>query len=114
MVLDVNGARVAGATVTIEARNYKRQFATTPEGEFHLNLPPGKYSLTVDANGFCKFQRDALQITSGATEMLNIHLEVLAYDSADACRCTSRPRRIPGRRYRTNHWIGAAIAPFAR
>ena len=93
MVLDVNDARVAGAKVTIEAPNYKRELLTAPEGEFHVNLPPGKYTLTVDANGFCKFERDSFQVASDVTEMLNIHLEVAVYDSVNACKCSSRSRR---------------------
>jgi len=92
LVFDVNDARVAGAKVTIEARNYKRTLSTSPEGNFQVDLPAGEYDFTVDANGFCKFQ-GSLKIKSGATEILNIHLEVAVYDSQDACKCTSRPTR---------------------
>ena len=105
MVFDMNDARVAGAKVIIESEKNKHQLATTEEGEFQLNLPPGKYSLTVESNGFCKFQRDALQITSGVTEMLNIHLEVAGYDSREPCKCTSRPRRDPERSHRPDRSI---------
>jgi hypothetical protein len=67
MVLDVNDARVAGAKVTIEARNYKRELSTTPEGQFQVDLPAGEYDFTVDAYGFCKFY-GSLRIKSGTTE----------------------------------------------
>ena len=92
MVLDINDARVAGAKVTIEARDYKRELSTTPEGKFRLELPAGGYDLSVDANGFCLFQ-GPLNIRSGVTEMINIHLEVQVTDSPDACKCTLRSRR---------------------
>ena len=92
MVLDTNDARVAGARVTIEARDFKRKLSTSPEGKFRLELPAGDYDLTVDANGFCLFQ-GPLTVTSGVTEMLNIHLEVAVMDSPNACKCTLRSRR---------------------
>ncbi len=56
MVLDINDSRVAGAKVTIEERDFKRELPTSPEGKFRLELPAGDYDLTVDANGFCLFQ----------------------------------------------------------
>jgi len=93
VVLDVNDSRVTRAKVTIEAQNYRRELSTSAEGAFELDLPAGQYHFTVDAYGFCKFQGEPLKIKSGATEMINIHLEGLVYDSPAACKCTSRPRR---------------------
>ncbi len=96
VVLDVNDARVTKAKVTIKARNFSREVLTGEAGQFDVDLPAGEYYFTVEANGFCRFEGESLKIKSGATEMINIHLEVLVNDSPDACKCTSRRRKNRG------------------
>jgi hypothetical protein len=93
VVFDVNDARVTKAKVTIKARNFSREVLTAEAGQFDIDLPAGEYYFTVEANGFCRFEGESLKIKPGATEMINIHLEVLVSDSPDACKCTSRRRR---------------------
>jgi hypothetical protein len=93
LVFDVNDARVTKAKVTIKARNFSREVLTGGEGEFDVDLPAGEYYFTVEANGFCRFEGGSLKVKPGVTEMINIHLEVLVYDSHDACKCSSKGRR---------------------
>jgi len=93
VVFDVNDARVTKAKVTIKARNFSREVITGEAGQFDLDLPAGEYYFTVEASGFCRFEGESLKIKPGATEMINIHLEVLVYDSPDACKCTSRRKK---------------------
>src|SRR5712692_911608 len=54
-VSDINGARIAGATVTAEAvgSSLKRVAATNSSGEYRLEgLPPSDYRVTVSATNF--------------------------------------------------------------
>ncbi|OLB83640.1 MAG: hypothetical protein AUI17_08105 [Acidobacteriales bacterium 13_2_20CM_2_55_5] len=56
-VKDLKGAVVTNATVTArdEARAFERSTATNSDGEYRiLALPPGKYSVVVEAPGFAK------------------------------------------------------------
>ena len=56
-VKDLKGAVVTNATVTArdEARAFERATATNANGEYRiLALPPGKYSVVVEAAGFAK------------------------------------------------------------
>ncbi|MFL6210205.1 MAG: carboxypeptidase-like regulatory domain-containing protein [Pyrinomonadaceae bacterium] len=93
VVFDVNDARVAGAKITLMRDPDMREVLTDDAGQFNIQLPAGTYRFTVSANGFCKFERAGLIITPGTTELINVHLEVLAYDSLDACKCTARRRQ---------------------
>jgi len=91
VVLDINEARVKGAKVIIKARDFSRAVVTGDAGEFEIGLPAGEYYFTVEANGFCRFEGELLKVKPKITEMVNIHLEVVAYDHPDACKCTSKP-----------------------
>lgn len=93
VVLDVNDARVAGAKITFMRDPDTREVLTDEAGQFDVQLPAGAYRFTVSANGFCKFEREGLIITSGTTELINVHLEVVVYDSPDACKCSARRRQ---------------------
>lgn len=93
VVLDVNDARVAGAKIRIMRDPDTREILTDDAGQFDVRLPAGVYRFTIEANGFCKFERDGIIITSGTTELINVHLEVMVYDSSDSCKCTSRRRQ---------------------
>jgi hypothetical protein len=92
-VLDVNDSRVTKAKVTLMRDPEAREILTDEEGKFDVQLPAGVYRITVSADHFCKFEKDNLVITTGTTELINIHLEVIAYDSTDACKCSGRKRQ---------------------
>ena len=87
-VLDVNDARIAGAKITFIRDPNMHEVFTSDAGEFDVPLPAGAYRFTISANGFCKFEREKLLVTSGKTELINIHLEVGANDVPNSCRCT--------------------------
>jgi hypothetical protein len=94
VVLDVNNARVARATVTIESKGFSKALITGDSGEFEASLPAGEYWFTVDANGFCKFESELLRVRPNMTEMMNVHLEVMVMDGPpDGCKCSSRSRK---------------------
>ncbi|HZS54117.1 MAG TPA: carboxypeptidase-like regulatory domain-containing protein, partial [Bryobacteraceae bacterium] len=78
-VVDPTSAAVAGATVT--ATNVATGVATTRQttdaGFFVISpLQPGKYSVTVVANGFRKLQQDNIVVDALATVGLNPQLQV--------------------------------------
>ena len=80
-VVDQNGAAVPGATVSITSPNLiSAQSATTDDsGHFRiLNLPPGKYMVTVEAagKGFSKFEQKDVEINLSKTSSLDIALSL--------------------------------------
>jgi hypothetical protein len=58
-VTDPSGAPIAGASITIASNGQPvgAPAATDARGGFQLTLPPGKYSLTVAADGFREVTR---------------------------------------------------------
>jgi hypothetical protein len=78
-VLDPQGAVVAGAMVT--GRNLDTGLTvpatTSSAGVFALsNLPPGRYSVTVEASGMKKYTQEGVTVATNSTVGLDIKLEV--------------------------------------
>lgn len=93
LILDLNDARITTANITIESSpkiGLKKQLKSGEAGDFEIELPEGIYYLTVEANGFCRFEGWELKVSPQVTEMVNIHLEVLVTHTE--CRCTLRKR----------------------
>ncbi|HEX8289690.1 MAG TPA: TonB-dependent receptor [Pyrinomonadaceae bacterium] len=90
-VLDPNGAAVRGAQVVVSSvdRGLERTYQTDDEGIFSAPLlPPGTYSLTIEAAGFKKYVQSDIRIsvndrrpvevrleTGGVTETVNVTAE---------------------------------------
>jgi outer membrane receptor protein involved in Fe transport len=70
-VVDTNGAAVPGVTVMVSSPNLIRaQSATTDsEGRYRiLNLPPGRYSVVVEATGgFARYEQTNVEVILGST-----------------------------------------------
>ena len=78
-VTDKSHAVVAEATVTLAntAQNFTRDMVTSSSGEFEfLALPPGTYSLTVEKNGFAKFEKPDLSLLVNVPSTINVVLQV--------------------------------------
>ena len=78
-VRDPQGATVPGATVTARnpATNTERANTTNDEGLYQLiGLPPGDYTLTIEAPNFKRSVLTAVQLTVGQRADLDIALEV--------------------------------------
>ncbi len=78
-VTDPSGATLTGATVT--GRNLDTGLsiatATTGAGIYSLpNLPPGRYSVTVEAANLKKYSREGVTVTTGTTVSLDIQLQL--------------------------------------
>ena len=78
-VSDPNGGTVAGASVT--ARNLDtgltQATSTTDAGIYSLpNLPPGRYSVVVEAPGLKKHSQEGVTVLTGTTVSLDIPMQV--------------------------------------
>ena len=76
IVVDPNGSRVAGATVSVENADFKQTKRSDDEGGFELQAPAGTYELTVEQSGFKKFRLRDVRVGTGTRELGNIKLEV--------------------------------------
>jgi hypothetical protein len=77
-VKDPSGAVVPGATVTLtSAAGEKRETSADSEGNFRIPLvPPGNYSLTVNANGFAPMKAEGVVVKITETTQLTANLRV--------------------------------------
>jgi outer membrane receptor protein involved in Fe transport len=78
-VLDPNGAAVKGATVTVTSPNLiSPQSATSDDGGRYtiLNLPPGQYKVSVDAQGFGKSEKENVAVNLGKTSTADVQLSL--------------------------------------
>ena len=80
-VKDPHGAVVRNATVTItdQARGLTRTTKVNAEGEYvFLSMPPGVYTVTVEASGFAKLVNQDVRLQIGHVEQLPVTLSVAA------------------------------------
>jgi hypothetical protein len=81
IVKDAKGAVVGGANVTAaeSGRAVSRTATTNAEGQaILLSLPPGMYSVTVEAQGFAKMVNSSVRLTIGQVAELPVQLKVAA------------------------------------
>src|SRR5437879_816856 len=78
-VKDPNGAVVTNATVTMrdDAKNISRTAKTDASGDYLFSqLPPGNYTMTVEASGFSKTTVKSFNLTVGQSAELPIGLKL--------------------------------------
>lgn len=78
-VTDKSGATVAGAKVRLvnPAQGLERELMSTETGEYEfLALPPGTYELTIEKEGFRKYQQSNLQLLVNSPANVSPTLEV--------------------------------------
>lgn len=76
-VLDVSGATVPGATITVadEATGRTQSATTIEDGTFTVpELVPGRYTVSANAQGFAPYNRKGLVLQTGQTARLEIRL----------------------------------------
>lgn len=77
-VLDPSGAAIPGASVTLTnlATQVSQAATTNDTGFYHFaELPPGKYSLTVTANGFKKNVLSDVSLAAETPRNTDVHLQ---------------------------------------
>lgn len=78
-VTDPSGAVIPGAQLSLsnEATGFKSNFVSDAAGEYSFqNLTPGKYDLSVTANGFKSTDQRGIELAVNQTGHLDIHLPV--------------------------------------
>ncbi|HYY69364.1 MAG TPA: carboxypeptidase regulatory-like domain-containing protein, partial [Terriglobales bacterium] len=79
IVKDPSGSMVTKARVTVrdESRGIERTLADRPQGEYQfLSLPPGVYTVTVDAGGFARAMAVGVRVTVGQAAELPLTLRM--------------------------------------
>ena len=79
VVTDPTRASVAGAEVVAAEteRNIRQATTTDSVGRYVLtNLPPGKYTLTVEARGFKKYARENFELQVNQDASIDVALQV--------------------------------------
>ena len=77
-VTDPSGAVVSDATVAVVVPGAQPRSATTSKtGTYEIgNLPPGKYTVTANAQGFAIFVQNDVDIPAGEVAQFNIPLDI--------------------------------------
>jgi hypothetical protein len=77
-VKDPSGGTIAGAKVTIQNKSGVGRQATTNESGYYTitNVPPGLYSVSVEASGFKKFQSNEDKLDPSANLVVDATLSV--------------------------------------
>ena len=77
-VTDPSGAVVADAAVAVLVSGGKPHSATsTRSGSYEIgNLPPGKYTVTANAQGFAVFVQNDVDVAAGQVAQFNIALDI--------------------------------------
>jgi hypothetical protein len=78
LVADHTGARISRAAVTLldQRGQQASRTITGPDGAYRVAVPPGIYTLTVNAPGFCILHRAPFQVQPRQTVKFNIELPV--------------------------------------
>lgn len=80
-ILDPQGLAVKGARVTLQnlATGAERTATSDADGRYTIiGLPPGTYSMTVDAQGFAAFTNSSMTLALGATAEYSPQLQLRA------------------------------------
>jgi Carboxypeptidase regulatory-like domain len=78
-VMDPQGLSVKGAKITIKnpGTGLEREVASDPNGRYEIvGLPPGSYTLTVEAAGFATLTNTSFNLTLGTTPEYNPQLQL--------------------------------------
>lgn len=85
LVTDPSGAVVPGAKVTVSniETGFQRTATTDSDGLYRIPLLPlGAYRVTVEAQGFNRFEQSGITVTSGSIATINVELKVGAVTEA--------------------------------
>lgn len=77
VVLDANNARIVNATIKIENASLSREVQSGEEGDFEFELPAGTYQITVEKDGFHRFEIADFRAKAKSSKRIKIQLEVM-------------------------------------
>ena len=100
-VLDEQGATVPG--VSVEVRNVEtnltRTLTTDEAGRFvFLQLPPGRYTVTVSKQGFATIKQEEFALTVGQAANLDLRMKVSGVNETSCCTSEANPDSVNVRR----------------
>lgn len=75
-LVDPNDARITAAKIILNNKKANQELASDMNGEFKIEIAAGIYQITVEANGFKKYQQEGIKIESEKTTKLKIMLQV--------------------------------------
>jgi Flp pilus assembly protein TadD len=78
VVVYMQDSRIAGARVIFKSGGLRRVAAMNDEYIYEADLPPGTYSLTARASGFCPKRVADLRVEPGAIRTVNVNLNAAA------------------------------------
>src|SRR5215471_19245200 len=73
-ILSPDGAGVPGAQITITSKGVKREILSAGDGSYEINLPTGKYKVSVARQGFYSSKEGLSVIRSNVTTKLDVTL----------------------------------------
>ncbi len=91
-VVDANDAALPGASVVVKNvdTNFERSSTTDEDGRFILlQLPPGRYTLTISKTGFATLVAERADVTVG--QALNLQLSMKVSSVAETVTITATP-----------------------
>ncbi|REJ77853.1 MAG: hypothetical protein DWQ47_15940 [Acidobacteria bacterium] len=81
-VVDVTGAVIVGASVTVEADGFQKNTVTNESGTFEIErVPAGTYAVRIQSPGFAEFTRTNVTVTAGRPASVEAALEVEAVET---------------------------------
>jgi Carboxypeptidase regulatory-like domain/TonB dependent receptor len=82
-VIDEQNAYIAAAAITLDDGNGNKYTATSDErGQYHFQVKPGLYTMTVEVEGFAKFAQQ-VDLSKRRKEDFNVRLAVAISDQVD-------------------------------
>lgn len=82
LVLDVGKARIPDALILIEGPNLRRAIKTADDGSYAIQLPYGKYRVTVTRDGFYPSGKKTVNIRPNAPVTLDVTLKGIRNDAS--------------------------------
>lgn len=95
LVTDINGARIVGATITLQGRERSVTLTSSGAGAYSGRLVPGTYTAVVNyQSGYCSARRGPFTLRAGSTVQFDFQLlSCPIVDRVDAVPLTELPSR---------------------
>jgi hypothetical protein len=68
-------ARVPAARVIVEAKGFRRETVSADDGSYQIELPEGKYKISVIRGDFYPYSKECVRVMPNATTKLDVTLK---------------------------------------
>jgi hypothetical protein len=82
LILDHGQARIPAAKILVEGKGLRRTLTSGDDGSYTIELPDGKYRVSVARNGFYPSSKKTVRIRSNAAVTTNITLRGIRNDAS--------------------------------